>query len=569
VLVIGGGIGGCRAAIRAAELGAKVILSDKARIGRAGPMTFVHSQFAAWRLNEEERKAWKHEFVASANYLADQDWIDALLAEIPDRIDDLISWGVEYERDKNGHLKYTPSRGQRVGRTLNVDGRVVMEKMRLAAKRAGVQLLEKVAFTDLLTSDGCLPTKAEVCGAHGVHMRTGRNIVVSAKAVVLNTGPLYPKVHAAHVDGVTGEGHRMAYLAGAKLTGMEFTQYAIWSFFNDRFLSPGQAKIQGIGAKFINAKGEAFMSRYDPEWGDMSSLFRIARGIAQENLEGRGPCYCDMTHCKPEDIEMLLRVVPTLGKACKDFGWDLTKNPLKVAPMMAIGMGTSGGIDVDVQSRTNVPGLYAVGTCTSLPICISGNTGSGHSSFSNVGGYRAGTHAAMRAKRVTLAPVHEGQLRNGQEQLDAPTRRFKALRPRDLWNWIGDTTTESTFALFKDAAKIKEVLGRLREIRGFIDRAHAPDPHELVKWIEARSYVEMVEVCCHAYLAREESRGEHIRVDHPYQDDENWLKWVMLQCKDVTSEPEVTLRELPWDRWEVQPPKRERIPYSFGKPPAA
>jgi len=564
VLVIGGGIGGCRAAMRAVDMGASVILNDKAQIGRAGPMTFVHSQFACWDLTDEEKVEWKKEFVESANYLADQDWCDVILEDIPRRIEDMVDYGVEYERTEDGELKYTPSRGQRVGRTLNVDGRVAMEKMRKRAKKMGVKLLEKVAFTDLLTSDGKLPTEGEVIGAVGFDIITGQMVIVSAKSVILNTGPLYPKVHAAHIDGVTGEGHRMAYRVGAELAGMEFTQYAIWSVFNEKFASPGQAKIQGIGADFINAEGESFMDKYDPEWGNMSSLFRISRAILQEEMEGRGPCYVDMRHCEQKDIDMLLKVVPTLEQACKTFAWDLKKEPLKSTPLMAVGMGTSGGLRVDTWSRTNVDGLYAVGTCTCLGFTMSGNSGSGHSSYSNVGGYRAGEHAAKRSAEIkSFAPINDAQLDEIKGMLSKPTEKFRALKPADIWKWIGDTTTENQFALYKDEAIIQKTLARVREIKGMMGNVYTPDAHELLKWVEARSYVEMVELCCLAYLARTESRGEHIRADHPYQDDEDWLKWVIIKSGS-DQQAQVSIWDLPFDRYSVKPTKREKIPYSFG-----
>ncbi len=565
VLIIGGGIGGCRAAMRARELGASVVLNDKAQIGRAGPMTFVHSQFACWDLTDEEKVEWKREFVETTNYLADQDWCDVMLEEVPRRIEDMVGYGVDYERTADGELKYTASRGQRVARTLNVDGRVTMELMRKAAKKQGVQLLEKVAFTDLLTSDGKLPTEGEVIGAVGFHIITGQMFVVSAKSVILNTGPLYPKVHAAHIDGVTGEGHRMAYLAGAELAGMEFTQYAIWSVFNGKFASPGQAKIQGIGADFINADDESFMDRYDPEWGNMSSLFRISRAIIQEEVEGRGPCYVDMRHCEQKDIDTLLKVVPTLAQACENFGWDLKKEPLRSTPLMAVGMGTSGGLRVDTSSRTNVRGLYAVGTCTCLGFTMSGNSGSGHSSYSNVGGYRAGDHAAKRAARSnSFAPINADQLAEIKAALSKPSEKFRALKPADIWKWIGDTTTESQFALYKDEATINKTLERVREIRSLMGNVYAPDAHELLKWVEAKSYVEMVELCCLAYLSRTESRGEHIRTDHPYQDDVDWLKWVIVK-RGADKQPEISTWDLPFDRYSVKPPAdRKKTPYSFG-----
>jgi succinate dehydrogenase/fumarate reductase flavoprotein subunit len=567
ILVIGGGIGGCRAALRARQLGCDVILTEKAVVGRAGPMTFVHSQFAPWRLTDEEKLLWMREFVEASNYLADQEWLDVLLTEAPARIDELVQLGVPYEREANGRLKYTTSRGHKVGKTINVDGKIVMEILRRELRRQGVNLLEKVMMTDLLTSDGHYPTRGEVIGAVGFHIRTGEPLVIRAKAVILNTGPLYPKIHFSYIDGVTGEGHRMAFHVGAELAGMEFTQYASWSYWEDKFSSPGQAKIQGIGAKFINAYGEEFMWRYDPEWGNLSSLYRVARGIITEYMEGRGPCYVDFRHCRDEDIDELLRVVPTLALGLQEFGIDLKRQPLKTTPFMAIGMGTSGGVKVDTWSRTNIPGLYAVGTVTCLPVIMSGNSGSGHSTFSNVGGYRAGEDAARRAQKMKRRPSPvKPQLKELLADMLAPLNRRSHTRPADVWAAVGDVTCESTFALFKNAERIDRTREYVRTIREhLLPRVSAPDPHELVKALEARSYVEMVDLCCLAYRTRQESRGEHFRVDFPYRDDVNWLKWVVLR-KESEDGVSVSTPDVPFERYPIRPDKRERIPSPFPIP---
>ncbi|GBC82837.1 Fumarate reductase flavoprotein subunit [bacterium HR10] len=567
VLVIGGGIGGCRAALRALEKGCDVLLAEKAVIGRAGPMTFVHSQFAPWRLTDDEKLLWMREFVEASNYLADQEWLDVLLTEAPDRIEELVQLGVPYERDAEGRLKYTTSRGHKVGKTINVDGKIVMEILRRELRRQGVTLLEKVMMTDLLTSDGRYPTGGEVIGAVGFHIRTGEPLVIRAKAVILNTGPLYPKIHFSYVDGVTGEGHRMAFHVGAELAGMEFTQYASWSYWEDKFSTPGQAKIQGIGARFINAQGEEFMWRYDPEWGNLSSLYRVARGIITENMEGRGPCYVDFRHCAEEDIEMLLRVVPTLALALKEFDIDIRTRPLKTTPFMAIGMGTSGGVRVDTWSRTTVPGLYAVGTVTCLPVIMSGNSGSGHSTFSNVGGYRAGEDAARWAKRIRHMPKPvSAQLRDILAETFAPLTRRGPIRPSDVWAAVGEVTCETSFALLKDAKRIEQTRRAVRAIgEQLLRRVSAPDPHELTKALEARSYVEMVELCCLAYDVRQESRGEHFRADFPYRDDVQWLRWVVLR-KGADGEVMVSTPSVPFDRYPIRPERRERIPSPFPIP---
>ena len=565
VLVIGGGIGGARAALRARELGAEVVLVEKAVMSRAGPMTYVHSQFAPNKvLSDEELLPWIEEFVVAGNYLPDQDWLEVFLRESVFRVRELVELGVPYVRDGAGELKYVVVRGHKIGTTLGVDGRVTMEILRRELRRRGVRLLEKIMVNDLLTADGWSPTADRVCGAFGVNVQTGEPLVFEAKAVILNTGPFYPRIHYAFVDHCTGEGHAMALRAGAEMAGMEFAHFAAWSYFNQSFFTPGQAKIQGIGARFVNAAGEEFMPRYDPLWGNLSGLFQVARGIATENLEGRGPCHVDLRHCSDEDIAVLYRVAPSVERAFRDFHVNPRTDLLRVDPFIVVGTGSSSGVCVDLEARSSVPGLFAVGTCTQIPIMMTGISGSSISTYSNVGGYRAGEAAARDARRLASIPPPPEQVEDARGRFFAPLGRGGQTRPTDVWMAIGEATAAASFALFKTDERIAGTRERLEDIRRtLLPRVSAPDAHELVKANEVRNYLDVAIVACDAMRARTESRGELVRADFPYRDDDEWLKWVIV--KRNGDGHEISFRKLPFDRYPVKPP-RGRQPTTFPIP---
>ena len=566
VLVVGGGIGGARAALRARELGASVTLVEKAVIARSGPMTYVHSQFAPNKaLEGQELERWIEEFAEGANYLADQEWVEVFLREGFRRVQELVELGVPYVRDVKGELKYGIVRGHRIGTTLGVDGRLTMELLRRELRKHGVRMLEKVMVNDLLTADGRHPTEEGVCGAFGVDVQSGQSYVFQAKTVILNTGPFYPKIHYAFVDHCTGEGHAMALRAGAEMAGMEFAHFAAWSYFNLQFFTPGQAKIQGIGAKFINRDGDEFMPRYDPTWGNLSGLFQVARGIATENTEGRGPCHVDLRHVGDDDIAVLYKVAPSVERAFREFQVNPRTDLLRVDPFIVIGTGSSSGIHVDLRSRTSVPGLYAVGTCTNLPIMMTGISGSSLSTFSNVGGYRAGEEAAERAKQAP-APIREEQVRALAKRFFSSLGKKTQVRPTDAWMAIGEVTATASFALFKTAERIAAVRERLGEIRRtLVPKLSAPDVHELVKANEVANYLEIAEVVCEAMLERRESRGELIRVDYPYTDNDEWLKWLIARRTGDGSGVTIRGWDLPFDRYPVKPP-RGRRPITFPIP---
>ncbi|RLA50230.1 MAG: succinate dehydrogenase/fumarate reductase flavoprotein subunit [Gammaproteobacteria bacterium] len=566
LLVVGGGIGGAHAALRAAELGAEVILVEKAVVARAGPMTFVHSQFAPDHpVTEDELLPWIEEFVLGANYMVDQDWVKQFVLESYGRIQQQIDWGVPYNTDSSGQLKYAKVRGQKVSTSLGVDGRVNMEilRRRLKASRR-VTLIEKVAVVDLLTSDGIRPTNADISGAVGIHVRTGQPHVFQAKNVLLNTGPWYPKMHFAFADHCTGEGHGAAWRAGAEFAGMEFAQFAAWSYFNNEFFTPGQAKIQGIGAHFINAAGECFMDRYDPVWGEQSGLFQVARAIMTENIEGRGPCMLDFRHISQADMEVLYEVSPSVGQAFKEFNIDPSKDLLELNPFVVVGSGTSGsaGPDIGLNGETNIDGLYAAGWCTSNPTAMTGINGGG-ATASAVGGYRAGEHAAKRADSIDMPQVHDDQVKQSLDDYFKPMRKLRQVRAADIWMKIGEITTRTTFSLYKTEESIDQAIHDLCDLRDeMVPKIYAPDYHELEKASEVRNYLDMAILACRAMRLRTESRGELFRADYPYMDNDNWLKWIILRSQSGSDEPVVSYRELPYERWPVKaPPGRTPSPY--------
>ncbi len=565
VLVVGGGIGGARAALRATELGASVAVMEKAVISRAGPMTYVHSQYAPNKLLEgDELHDWMEEFVVGANYLADQDWVEQYIRESYYRVREQIEWGVPYTRDADGNLKYVKVRGHRIGTTLGVDGRVCMEILRKRLKAASVRLLEKTAVIELLTSDGEQPTREAVCGAVGVHVRSGETCVVRAKSVILNVGPWYPKIHYAFADHCTGEGQAAAWRVGAQFAGMEFAQFAAWSYFNDQFFTPGQAKIQGIGAHFLNADGERFMKRYDPIWGEKSGLFQVSRAIITENLENRGPCMLDLRHVPQADIELLYEVSPTVKRAFTEFNIDPSRDLLKLSPFVVIGTGSSSGPHIDLNSATNIDGLYAVGYGTSCPHLMSGISGSGISSFSAVGGYRAGEHAANRARQVDHVALKGEQVDECLAAYFSPTQRLRQVRPSDVWMEIGRITCDASFALFKTAGRIENTMNELKDLRDtLLPKVHAPDMHETSKAHEVKNYLDLAILSCRAMLERTESRGELFRVDYPYQDNDNWLKWILMRRSPAGGEPILNHRTLPHDAWPIKMPSgRTASPYT-------
>ena len=129
------------------------------------------------------------------------------------------------------------------------------------------------------------------------------------------------------------------------------------------------------------------------------------------------------------------------------------------------------------------------------------------------------------------------------------------VRPSDLWIAIGESTAHASFALFKNATRISKARDELLDLRKtLLGRVTAPDLHELVKANEVRNYLEMAGVVCEAMLARRESRGELVRVDYPYRDNDEWLKWVIVMRGHEGDWAEISFWDLPFDRYPIKAP---------------
>lgn len=176
VLVVGGGLAGLWAAIRAKDYARKVILIEKGKVSRSGVSVFCHTTSAPASQYED----WFKEHVERSTFLANQSLLEVFLKENGDRIKDMISWGVEFERNSDGSLKTEAVRGQKVTRSALYTGKRMMEKMRDEALRRGVEFEERVMVTDLLTSDGNLPTTGSIVGAVGLNTRTAEFVVYHA-----------------------------------------------------------------------------------------------------------------------------------------------------------------------------------------------------------------------------------------------------------------------------------------------------------------------------------------------------------------------------------------------------
>jgi succinate dehydrogenase / fumarate reductase flavoprotein subunit len=560
VLVIGGGLAGTWAAIRARDFVDDVIVVEKAKVARSGQSTFAAGVMLAPR-HDDDLDAWQREIVESGEYLNDQDWVSAMLHEQPDRIEELAAWGVPFERDADGAITRVVGRGHKTTRLLMFHGPEFMRVMREQALARDVRLVERVQIIDLLTDDGCLPTRGRVCGAIGINTRTGRLQVFQARAVVIATGGVQGKGRF-FAGNLTGDGIGMAYRAGAELHGMEFAIAVGGWMFERKYFIQGMNMFQNKGALMINRHGQRYMEKYDPELIERANYQKLVLGISKEGYEGNGPLYMDMTHLQPADWEQFRRVLPQAMRIFDESGVEPWKQKV-VFELPSSGFNSLvSGILNNTECETNVPGLFVSGQDGGFLGHGTYSVGGVNLALACVSGRRGGEFSGRYAACLPDAAPDAGQLRDLETNIYAPMKVKDGVAADSIDHRVQDLTHAAPYAHFKDETRIRHVLAGLDEIALSLPNLAAPDAHELVKVHEMRNFLLGCRLVYRAALERRESRGRHVRTDYPYRDDVNWLTRVVLRRDGdaAESEPEVSLRALPIYRWPVRPEPLGRQP---------
>lgn len=566
VLVVGGGLAGAWAALRAKDLTDDVLLVDKSRIGKSGMSYFASGVLVYWT-PEDPIYPWMKEITEGGAYLNDQKWLEVVLRENYERVNTLDEWsgGRLFEKDEKGRIERIKGRGQQDTRIIMFHGPQLMDTMRRQLVKRKINLLDRIMITDLLTSDGKFPTKGRVLGAVGIHTRTGEFYRFRAKAIVLANGSVETKIGGHYCMNITGDSYAMEYRVGAEMTGMEFIPMGNVSVWNRKYHTVGMNMLQGYGLKLLNNRGERFLEKHQSALKERVHLYTLAQAMAKEALEGRGPIYADMRSIAPENIEKFRRVIPKFMRIFDDAGIDITKELVEVAPGVRLkgSLCTSGARIINLQASTSVPGLFCAGAASKAPSHgADEGVGGFNLPYCMVSGYRAGESAAGNAKQSDQdeLDIHRSQVEALREEIYAPLYREDGVMPDEIFEEMNRLHIPAKYSIFRDKKRIEKVLEGVRRIEeNDLPRLKAPDYHELVKSREVVNFVTAVRLCYSAALFREESRTYHYREDFPYRDDVNWLKWIIMK-RGENGEMEMTTEKIPIEGYPIKPEKIERHP---------
>lgn len=559
VLVIGGGLAGCLAAIQAKEvLGkeGKVTIVDKGFISRSGQSPFAAGIWTFFDPAQDDMNLWLEEIITSGEYLNDQLWCRQLY-EMGHRVAlDVDRWATElgkvvFVKDENGKMIRRKSRGHNHTQHVIIHSLQMMDSLRQKMIQSGVKIVDRVMITDLF----CNPHG--VTGAVGLNYRQNTTHLFAAPAVVLAaSGSGFKATYMGHRN-LTGDLQAAAFEQGAALTNME-------QFYSNtvarEFDIHGLNLYVSVGGRFLNGRDEEFMWNYH-HLGSRAPLQHLAVAFSHEVAEGRGPLYLDITKASRKDQDLCRQILPESFRV-----WDRAgKSPFTTRiPWMVALRGTcggGGGIKIDLDCRTNINGLYAAGDLCWIGPHGTYSFGGINIGFTSVSGYLAGQKAAQYRRAmggIGEVKIPQKEVRDRMHQRMAPLARVKGRTPEEGLHLLQEMVVPYQTAYIKTAQRLNEVFSRLKALeKDFLPGLAVRSSHELVKAVELENMVKLGKLMVQASLLREESRGFHFREEFPYTDNENWLKRILIQ-KEPEGRLLTTLEEV--ETPFVQPKEKKSLP---------
>ena len=500
VLVVGGGIAGLWTAVKAADAGFEVELVTKTELAETNTR-YAQGGIAAALFPDDSADRHFADTLDAGAGLADPAAVRVLCDEGPARVRDLIRFGVEFDRGESGlerGLEAAHSRPRILHAGGDATGAAIESALVATVRRRAVHIAERTMFVDLVVESGTV-VGARLLDEHGAI--TDRR----ADAVVLATGGsgcLYR--HTTNPAVATGDGVAAAWRAGARLADLEFTQ-----FHPTALKAPGtpliSEAVRGEGAVLRDGDGRRFMFDVHPD-AELAPRDIVARAVwRQMSTQGGSPVLLDATAL---GAAFLGRRFPGLDRVVRDAGFDWSREPVPITPAAHYAMG---GVVTDLDGRTSLPGLYAVGETART-----GVHGANRLASNSL------LEAAVFADRAARAVVADADAAARVAAVDSPTI------PRDtspVTSCIPATARDSATETV-EREQLRELMwqqvGLERDAAGLaaasarLDAWRAPDVRDR-RTAEDRNLLDLARLTVTAAQARRESVGAHFRTDDPAQ----------------------------------------------------
>lgn len=543
VIIIGGGLAGCRAAVEIARTDPKLNI---AVVAKTHPIrshsVAAQGGIAATLKNVDAADSWEaHAFdtVKGSDYLADQDAVEILTREAPEVVIDLEHMGVMFSRLDDGRIAQRAFGGHSHNRTCyaaDKTGHAILHELVSNLRRYGVHIYDEWYVMRLIVED------EEAKGVVMYRILDGHIEVVRAKAVMFATGGYGRAYNTTSNDyASTGDGLAMTAQAGLPLEDMEFVQFHPTGLYPVGVLI--SEAVRGEGAYLINALGDRFMNTYAPSRMELAPRDITSRAIAREIAARRGInsdgseggkfVYLDLRHMGEEKI--MSRIPFCWEEAHRLVGIDAVHQPIPVRPTIHYSMG---GIPVNTDGKVRSSGdgfidrFFAAGESACVSVHGANRLGSNSLLECVVYGRRTGFAIAEFVQNRKLPIVDEQRYVQGatkqMQQLIAQEGKYRIAQVRQAFQ---DCMTEHC-GVFRTEEVMRSGLQQLHQIQQQYQDIYLDDKgncwnSELVEALELQSLLVVGEIILTSALSRTESRGAHCREDYTERDDENFLKHTM------------------------------------------
>ena len=552
VLIIGGGIGGLAAAIKAKEAfpNVDVLMVEKQTVGFAGKATKIGGFLAFLGPGNNADKFIDFQVKTAGEYLNDQETLTKYVKDSYEAIEQLIGWGVKIAKDPSGKLVTlpTPWAPEWSMTFADID---LMVPMRAQARKLGTKILNKIHIVELLKKGD------RIVGAVGFDIITGRFRIFKAKATVIANGSCGYKIRRFWMAG-TGDGIAAAYRAGAQMRNAEYGN--LYGHVVYRDFDAGQVSHNFL----LNTLGENLEKKYIPDAGPAGVFLpvKMAVGLEKEVAEGRGPIIFSPPPPPPgQPRGMMGGGLPKLS----DWNRRMQEKQQKYGPSTSLQReiavpfhGELSCIRVDQNMKTTLDGLWAIGDTSYSGSATAGavasppgvSPGSGIM-FAVISAAWGGPEAARYAAGVQSADLDITEIERLKENILAPLNRNKGFSPWDAISSLQDVVAPMKYSLRRSKKRLEEGLARVQQVKERLPELQAKDFHYLSKCHEIMAMTTCAEMTFRAALMRTESRGSHFREDYPERDDKKWIKWIIL--KQTDGQMILSTESIPIERYKVRP----------------
>src|SRR5918999_1440352 len=512
VLVIGGGVAGLRAAISAAEGGANVLVLTKDTIEQSNTW-YAQGGIAAVLQPLDSYESHVQDTLKGGAGLCDRSAVEIVVKEGPERVLELLSWGIRFDKDAGGALglAFTREGGHSFARILHAYGDATGKELaqtliNTVRGKESIRTSENSFVIDLITDQGrCVGALALI--DEQVNVIWSRCVIIASGGA----GQLYrestnPKIAAA-------DGHAMAYRAGATLQDMEMVQFHPTTLYvagSSRALIT--EAVRGEGAYLVDRHGKRFMKDYH-EMAELAPRDVVSRAIVEQIRKTHFThVYLDVRHMPTPQFRERF---PQLARLVDQFEIDVAKDLIPIHPAAHYMIG---GVDVDENGRTSLPGLYAVGEASCSGLHGANRLGSNSLLEGLAFGARAGADAAKAAKDLNglKFPLSLDHRIPPSTRTELDVADVKSSLRSVMWRNVG-------------IERSGEHLAETREIAAFwsryvMDKTFSPrtlGTAATAGW-ELQNMLTVCALITDAAYTRTESRGAHFRVDYPHRDDTHW-----------------------------------------------